>query len=58
MSMTRTDYELVARILKWNMENLEDTKTVESIAYNLIGAFGTAYSNFNPDTFKTACGIK
>lgn len=58
MSMTRADYELVARILKLNLENNSDSEAVQQVIYNFVGAFRTMYPNFKEATFKEACGIK
>jgi len=57
MSMTRKDYELVARILKMNLENNPNNDAVQEIIYNFVGAF-RAYPNYNEATFRDACGVK
>lgn len=58
MSMTKKDYELVARILKMNLDNNPNNDGVQEIIYNFVGAFRTMYPNFNEQTFRDACGVK
>ena len=58
MTMTRKDYELIARILKLNLENSSDSEAVQQVIYNLVGAFRSMYPNFNESTFRDACGVK
>lgn len=58
MTMTRKDYELVARILKLNLENSSDSEAVQQVIYNFVGAFHITYPNFNEATFREACGVK
>lgn len=58
MTMTRKDYELVARILKLNLENSSDSEAVQAVIYNMVGAFRSMYPNFNEVTFRDACGVK
>ncbi len=57
MTMTRKDYELVARILKMNLENSSDNEAVQQVIYSMIGAF-RVYPNYDEKIFRDACGVK
>jgi hypothetical protein len=59
MTMTKADYELVARIVKSLRDvNPECDSIADSITYRFIGAFAHTYPNFKADIFKTACGTE
>jgi hypothetical protein len=56
MSMTKSDYELIARLV--NSYRDLDPQMADDMTWRFIGAFEKAYPNFKPDIFKKACGIK
>lgn len=58
MSMTKTDYEMVARALDGPSCELLSAGVYETVANALADNFEKDNPKFNRERFLTACGIK
>lgn len=57
MSMTKKDYQLIAKELQW-ADNHGWTDHIELMAESLADAFEADNPNFDRDKFLAACGIE
>ena len=59
MAMTKTDYELIARVIdSIRGVNNDCDQIADSLTWRFIGALETENPRFNRNTFKNACGYK
>jgi hypothetical protein len=59
MSMTKKDYELIAKAINWgvNGNTVVVDGDVHAIIYNLANALENNNAKFDRDRFLTACGL-
>lgn len=57
MSMTRQDFELIARVIKAQRAPHNDTKTLDEVTLEFAYALRDTNPRFDVERFKKACGV-
>jgi hypothetical protein len=58
MSMTRQDFELIARVIKAQRKPHNDTDTLDRITREFAEALGDTNPRFDSQRFVEACEVK
>ena len=58
MSMTRQDFELIARVIKAQRAPHNDTETLDAITYEFAHALAETNPRFDTHRFIEACMVK